>query len=95
VTESVVVHYRDGQLVKGHITEFSGENPTFQVRQLHGGPEPISVDVENLKAVFFVKDFVGNAKYDEVKAISGRVNRSVWCPNGSRVVRRRDPRGHG
>ena len=68
MTESVVVHYRDGQLVKGHTTEFSGENPTFQVQQLHGGPQPISVDLENLKAVFFVKDFVGNAAYDEVKA---------------------------
>ncbi len=68
MTESVVVHYRDGQLLKGQTTEFSGENPTFLVQQLHGGPQPVTVELANLKAVFFVKDFVGNSAYDEVKA---------------------------
>ena len=68
MTERVVVHYRDGQLLKGQTTLFSGENPTFDVQQLHGGPQPIAVELANLKAVFFVKDFVGNAAYDEVKA---------------------------
>jgi len=68
VTESVVVHYRDGQLVKGSTEGFSGENLTFVVQQLHGGAEGIRIDLANLKAVFFVKDFVGNSAYDEVKA---------------------------
>ena len=68
MTESVVAHYRDGQLLKGHVEEFNGENPNFQVQQLHGGPQPIAVELANLKAVFFVKDFVGNSAYDEVKA---------------------------
>jgi hypothetical protein len=68
VTESVVVHYRDGQLLKGQTTGFSGEVPTFEVQQLHGGPQAITVEFANLKAVFFVRDFVGNSAYDEVKA---------------------------
>jgi hypothetical protein len=62
VTESVVVHYRDGQLLKGQTTGFSGENLRFEVQQLHGGPQPISVELANLKAVFFVKDFVGQTR---------------------------------
>ncbi len=71
MTESVVVHYRDGQLLKGQTTGFSGENLRFEVQQLHGGPQPISVELANLKAVFFVKDFVGNSAYDEIKAFRG------------------------
>ena len=71
MTESVVVHYRDGQLLKGQTTGFSGENLRFDVQQLHGGPQPISVELANLKAVFFVKDFVGNPTYAEVKAFRG------------------------
>lgn len=68
MTESVVVHYRDGQLLKGQTTGFSGENLTFEVQQLNGGPEAIRIELAKLKAVFFVKDFVGNSAYDEVKA---------------------------
>ncbi len=68
MTESVVVHYRDGQLLKGRTEEFSGENLTFEVQQLNGGPEAIRIELAKLKAVFFVKDFVGNSAYDEVKA---------------------------
>ena len=68
VTENVVLHYRDGQLLKGHIAAFSGENLTFEVQPLTGGPAPITVELTSLKAVFFVKDFVGDSTYGEVKA---------------------------
>jgi hypothetical protein len=68
VTENVVVHYRDGQLLKGHIAAFSGENLSFEVEPLDsGGPERITVELAALKAVFFVKDFVGDSAYAEVK----------------------------
>jgi hypothetical protein len=68
VAENVVVHYRDGQLLKGYITAFSGENQSFEVEPLDpGGPERITVELATLKAVFFVKDFVGDSAYAEVK----------------------------
>ena len=37
MTESVVVHYRDGQLLKGQTTGFSGENLRFDVQHLDDG----------------------------------------------------------
>lgn len=67
MTESIVVHYRDGQLLKGHTTEFSGKNRTLVVQPLDGR-EGVTVELADLKAVFFVKDFVGDSAYDEVKA---------------------------
>jgi len=66
MTESVVVHYRDGQLLKGHTAAFSGENLAFVVQPMAGGQEGVTVELANLKAVFFVKDFAGSA-YLEVK----------------------------
>ena len=71
MTESVVVHYRDGQLLKGHTTAFSGEKLTFEVQPLAGGPEGITVELATLKAVFFVKDFAGDSEYAEVKEFPG------------------------
>ena len=70
MTESVVVHYRDGQLLKGHTEAFSGENLAFEVQPLAGGPEGITVELATLKAVFFVKDFAGS-EYKEVKKFVG------------------------
>ena len=70
MTESVVVHSRDGQLLKGHTTAFSGENLAFVVQPMAGGPEGITVELATLKAVFFVKDFAGDSTYAEIKAFS-------------------------
>ena len=71
MSENIVVHYRDGQLLKGHVAAFSGENLTFEVQPLAGGPERITVELATLKAVFFVKDFAGDSEYAEVKEFSG------------------------
>jgi len=64
----VVVHYRSGEILKGHVTGFSGEDAEFRLRPLGGLLAEVSVHLSQLKAVFFVKDFVGNSAYDEIKA---------------------------
>lgn len=73
----VVVHYRDGGLVKGHTEDFNPAAATFHVAAVNdatGNPAPVAV--EDLKAVFFVRDFVGDATYDEVKAFSASAARA-------------------
>jgi hypothetical protein len=70
VAENIVVHYRDGQLLKGHVAAFSGENLTFEVQPLTGGPQR-TVELATLKAVFFVKDFAGDSEYAEIKEFPG------------------------
>jgi hypothetical protein len=67
--ENVVAHYVDGRVSKGQTEDFSPAHPTFTLIPLDGGDnrEPASVHVQDLKAVFFVKDFAGDPDYSEWK----------------------------
>ena len=60
----VVAHYRDGRILKGVTVDFLPTKPTFHLT--HPGaspaPKPVKVRVDELKAVFFVKDLAGRAK---------------------------------
>ncbi len=62
----VVVRYLDGRIVKGYTNDFFPKKPVFHVGN---GPSDkgTQVQVEELKALFFVKDFEGNPEYDEHK----------------------------
>lgn len=62
----VVARYADGKLVKGYTYDYTPGRRRFHVflsRDASGDPIPILLS--DLKAVFFVRDFVGNASYDE------------------------------
>ena len=63
----VVVAYLDGRRVKGYVNDFSALKESFnlipQEDPLHEKGTP--VEMSNLKAVFFVKDFMGNSEYHE------------------------------
>jgi hypothetical protein len=76
--DKVVVHYRDGRLVKGFTTGFSGESPSFEVAPLasEAASGPTRVELSDLKAVFFVKDFGGNSGYNEIKAFHPEFSRT-------------------
>jgi hypothetical protein len=58
----VVARYRDGRILKGTTRNFSPGRPTFLLHPAGVPPgEGISVTVGELKAVFFVRDFAGDA----------------------------------
>ena len=63
----VVIRYMDGRTVKGYTNDFFPNKPFFHVAS---GPsdQGVQVKVDELKAVFFVKDFEGNPDYDEYRA---------------------------
>ena len=75
----VVARLRDGKLLKGYllapgaedVEEFLHEQPSTVYRELTirlvTSSDTISVPVEALKAVFFVKTFEGRKDYEEVK----------------------------
>ena len=67
--ENVVAHYADGRVVKGQTEDFSAARPTFTLIPLDGADnrEPLEIRLQDLKAVFFVKDFVGDPDYSEWK----------------------------
>ena len=68
----IVARYRDGRTLKGTTQNFFPNKPDFHVIR-HGGSGPedvIEVKLEELKAIFFVRDFTGNAKHVERKQLA-------------------------
>jgi hypothetical protein len=67
-----VVAYLDGRRLKGYIFDFSAAKEHFR---LFPQEEPLQhqgsdVAFNELKAVFFVKDFIGNKDYQESKDLA-------------------------
>jgi hypothetical protein len=89
----IVARYRDGKSLKGTTQNFFPNKPVFHVNRLGGtGPgDLIEVNVEDLKAVFFVRDFTGNPKHVEKKQLApgeraqGRLM-EVTCKDGEVMV---------
>jgi hypothetical protein len=73
----VVARFLDGTVVHGTTIDFS---PARRVFRLNDGTGTREVDLTALKAIFFVKDFAGNAAYDEKKGFFARQN------HGKKVV---------
>jgi len=64
----VVVHFSDGKLIKGFTEDFSPNKDRFHLIPADnpsGGT--IEVSTNDLKAMFIVRDFVGDSLYDERK----------------------------
>ena len=57
-TNKVVAHYLNGKLVKGTTRDFFPTRPAFHIDPMNGGAA-VEVLLNTLKAVFFVKDYVG------------------------------------
>ena len=68
MTESkLVVRYLDGYVVKGSTLDFSSAKDSFHINPVDDPGTTIEVRLNQIKAVFFVKDFAGQSKYDECK----------------------------
>jgi hypothetical protein len=62
----VVVRFLDGKVLKGTAQDFFPNRPSFHLLPLKGGAG-IEVRCKQLKAVFFVKDFAGNATRKDIR----------------------------
>ena len=61
----VVVRYADGRIIKGYTQDFLPTNPSFHVHPFERGTSSDAVEIllTNLKAVFFVRDFLGDPNF--------------------------------
>lgn len=66
----VVARYTDGKVVKGRTADFSPAKESFHlsVAEAPPGTPPILIRRDDLKALFFVKDFAGNPDHSEGNA---------------------------
>ena len=62
-TNKVVARFKDGSLLKGQTNDFFPNKSSFHLQTLNG--ETKTIDVEQLKAFFLVKDYDGNQDYNE------------------------------
>jgi hypothetical protein len=76
MTNRVVVKFKDNSIVKGQTNNFLPNKTFFHLQQVGGGQ--IEVHIEDLKAIFFVKNYDG-AK-DHKKAYNDKV------PGGGRKI---------
>ncbi len=60
----IVAHTRDGRIVKGLTHDFDSSREVFHVLPAEGGGIPVRLRVADLKALFYVKDWLGNRDYD-------------------------------
>jgi hypothetical protein len=64
VLNKIVIRYTDGQINKGTTEDFSPNKDIFHMRNKDNS-EYQEIIIKDLKAVFFVKSFEGNPKYQE------------------------------
>jgi hypothetical protein len=69
----VVARFRDGRMVKGSTSDFVPAKESFHVAEADAprGTKPVLVQVKDLKAVFFVKDFAGRPDYNPTNEFEG------------------------
>ena len=61
MNHQIVIHYRDGRIVKGITDDFLPHHERFHVTP--PGGRSCEVRLKDLKAVFFVRDLVGNSRH--------------------------------
>ena len=69
----VVLRFRDGRLLKGSVSDFTPNRNLFHFKSALAAPreKPIEVRFEEIKALFFVRDFKGNPQRVEKRDLDG------------------------
>jgi len=64
MNNKVVVHFFDGKIVNGETGDFFPNKNTFHLKE-EGTNEIKQIDIQRLKAVYFVASFQGDSTYNE------------------------------
>jgi hypothetical protein len=70
----IVARFLDGKPVKGYTQNFLRNRHVFHVLPMDAAnnASPVEIQVSELKAAVFVRDFFGNRGYDERKVLNRR-----------------------
>ncbi len=87
VPNKVVIKFKDNTLAKGKTSDFFPNKTQFHLEDTNG--EILDINIEDLKAVFFVKDFDGNKDHkddysDEIAAGGRKIK--VSFSDGETIV---------
>ena len=70
--KKAVVKYQNGEIIKGWVEDFRPDRESFILFPLieYSEEERMEIKFSSLKAVFFVKDFIGNKDYIKVRTFN-------------------------
>lgn len=63
----VVARYSDGRIVRGSTGDFSPLKDSFHIAVPGSQERPVTVNLTELKALFFVRDLIGDPRHEERK----------------------------
>jgi hypothetical protein len=59
----IVVHMQSGEIMKGLTHDFDPGTGSFHLLPAEGGGVPVRIDLDAMKALFYVKDYMGNRDF--------------------------------
>ena len=70
--KKAVVKYQNGEIIKGWVEDFRPDRESFILFPLieYSEEESLEIKFSSLKAVFFVKDFIGDKDYKKVRTFN-------------------------
>ncbi len=84
MSNKLVVKFKDGKIRKGWSTDFKPYADKFHLHSIEEeGNEILEIEISSLKAVFFVKDFIGNKDYKKVRTFEGQ---HIGTPSERKVI---------
>jgi len=88
--KKAVVKYQNGEIVKGWVEDFHPARDFFILYPLieYSEEESLEIKFSSLKAVFFVKDFIGNKDYKKVRTFN--VDRKITPSQRKLIVNFKD-----
>jgi hypothetical protein len=71
--QQLVLKYQNGTIIKGWVDNFNPDREIFFLHPLkeYSDEEKLDIKLKDLKAIFFVKDFIGNEEYQKVRSFKG------------------------
>lgn len=87
VTNKVVIRFKDGTVLKGKTNNFFPNKNSFHLQQLNS--DLVEIQIEQLKAVFFVRDFDGDKSHVNAytdKVLGGGRKIEVHFTDGERII---------
>ena len=88
--KKAVVKYQNGEIIKGWVEDFRPDRDSFILFPLieYSEEERMEINFDSLKAVYFVKDFIGNKDYKKVRTFN--VERKITPSQRKLIVNFKD-----
>ena len=67
----IVVHLKDGTVHKGVTQDFDPGAEAFHLLPAEGGGVPVAIRIEDMKAMFYVRDYLGNRNFNASRSHAG------------------------